>query len=234
MTDHTIAPTADERAQWRELAEKATGAPWALGWDVWDDGVAEVVGPDAITVADCDDDTDQGYDDARFIAVARDAVPRLLVALEDAEQAHAESEDEVRRWREQWQERNDLIERAMRDEQRRERAEADLAVLRRDLDAGFDVVRQQRDEARAATQRVRAALAKIDPRCEWRSLDATRRALDAPPDAGTTTSPDGGACPHGLTYPHRIARDDGYNFPTIQCPGSPDAGTSDARKDGEG
>lgn len=83
-TTMTDPITPDERAEWRALADAATEGPWRRGW------YAGVVEPKSRLMTAHD-----GYNhclaeylteaDAEFIAAARTAVPRLLDALDAAE-----------------------------------------------------------------------------------------------------------------------------------------------------
>jgi hypothetical protein len=77
-------PVLTARAQWKELAEKATPSPWIVGgnqpagsdgdsWWIWSPaGRRQIV-------------SDLPRADADFIAAAREAIPRLLADLEEAD-----------------------------------------------------------------------------------------------------------------------------------------------------
>lgn len=74
--------TKAQREEWARLAEEATEGTWLVGksalgagWNIYHESGTDVTSPDARL--------DHG--DARFIADAREAVPSLLRALEEAE-----------------------------------------------------------------------------------------------------------------------------------------------------
>jgi hypothetical protein len=103
MTDDRI--TAEERARWQALHEKATPGPWEatprgrdrraarLAWkEIRDPSMRPVVHAGSVTIwgEEGNQDHDAGVvmsePDAAFIAASRSAVPRLLAALAEAEE----------------------------------------------------------------------------------------------------------------------------------------------------
>ena len=83
MNDDT--PTAEERAAWARLCEAATRGPWIVRIGHEDEDHEHVDDPDGVPIAIVEIGENDAPDPA-FIAVARLALPRLLRALEAAEQ----------------------------------------------------------------------------------------------------------------------------------------------------
>ena len=142
-------PTDAERAEWGRLCEEATPGPWTTGGPHLIDIAAHDAYIGGTSMADA-----RGRADARFVATARTALPRLLAALSAVEGER----DEARLHRDQWRrycegaretvamltaalptdedlaDDEDATVQAIRVEQERDTARAEVAELRATLD----------------------------------------------------------------------------------------------------
>jgi chlorite dismutase len=78
-------------------AAAATEGPWLA--NATDDETACVVDSEFISIADCEDDTEDGYRNAEFIAAARTDVPVLVELVREGRDRLEEAEREVERLR---------------------------------------------------------------------------------------------------------------------------------------
>lgn len=72
----------EQRAEWRKLAEAATPGPWDRGYN--NSGFCAVLAESGFVAEMGVGPGSSSADDAAFIAAARDAVPALLDAFEEA------------------------------------------------------------------------------------------------------------------------------------------------------
>jgi hypothetical protein len=90
-----LPPTPAERAEWRRLCEAATPEPWVAEWDYVSGDVPDGR-PNGEIILKCHPSRrdllseEQNKNNAAFIAAARSALPRLLIALEQAERERDE------------------------------------------------------------------------------------------------------------------------------------------------
>lgn len=73
--------TAEELAQWKEATERATAGPWEYRPED-DEGFARICTPSLYRFVDIAPDEPETRNDAQFIVLAREAMPRLLAEMD--------------------------------------------------------------------------------------------------------------------------------------------------------